>query len=460
MTGEAVPFSGPGPGGSDNVETENDSQASHLPYQPYIDWEKINFSSTEKINGNQKKNQVKTIEEIQQLVDARKLTELKSCLRNNQWPPNDSIRTRLWQVLSSFHNKDNDAMYLLYWDTVKQIYGTHDIITKTGPLPTFVEPSFQMSYYLNERGIQIARRIVSIISYSCPDITYAPSLFPIACILLHYMTEEECYSCVSWMISSKTVKFITQTKLHFETIWRTSMVLSRKHVKSCVSFIAKQTGDNSAIESIHLQWLNCIFKELPFQHLVRVMDCFICEGRKVMYRVWMGILLLFHRHLTSLPVASRSALSKDGALGTELISFCRNIPYSPEKLLRKAYGIRNFRSVEMDRLFIKTEMYLKSKTAAVSSMPHSSSMGPRSRSSEVLPSNHSQNTIQMISHTLAIREVISFLALSLFNLNQTVIYSLTHSRGVDGSTRSPFQKVMDLLSQSIISVKLSKVAAE
>ena len=153
-------------------------------------------------------------------------------------------------------------------------------------------------------------------------------------------------------------------------------------------------------------------------------------------------------------------MSKDGALGTELISFCRNIPYSPEKLLRKAYGIRNFRSVEMDRLFIKTEMYLKSKTAAVSSMPHSSSMGPRSRSSEVLPSNHSQNTIQMISHTLAIREVISFLALSLFNLNQTVIYSLTHSRGVDGSTRSPFQKVMDLLSQSIISVKLSKVAAE
>ena len=33
----------------------------------------------------------------------------------------------LLQVLSSFHNKDNDAMYLLYWDTVKQIYGTHGI---------------------------------------------------------------------------------------------------------------------------------------------------------------------------------------------------------------------------------------------------------------------------------------------------------------------------------------------
>jgi hypothetical protein len=33
---------------------------------------------------------------------------------------------------------------------------------------------------------------------------------------------------------------------------------------------------------------------------VRVMDCFMFEGRKVMFRVWMAILILFHRHLTSL----------------------------------------------------------------------------------------------------------------------------------------------------------------
>lgn len=63
-----------------------------------------------------------------------------------------------------------------------------DLVTKSGPLPTFVEPSFQMSYYLNETGILVARRIVNIISYSCPDITYAPSLYPITCLLLHYMS--------------------------------------------------------------------------------------------------------------------------------------------------------------------------------------------------------------------------------------------------------------------------------
>ena len=35
---------------------------------------------------------------------------------------------------------------------------------------------------------------------------------------------------------------------------------------------------------------------------------------------------------------------------------------SPEKLLRTAYAVRNFRTVDMERLFIKTEMYLKSRT--------------------------------------------------------------------------------------------------
>ena len=139
-----------------------------------------------------------------------------------------------------------------------------------------------MSYYLNETGIQVARRVVNIISYSCPDITYAPSLYPITCLLLHYMSgiltlfsfslfgtfscyilililfvclficlfsflsrfclvfsEEDCYACVSQMVASKKTKFITQTKLHFETIWRTSMILCRrhavKHANICIS---------------------------------------------------------------------------------------------------------------------------------------------------------------------------------------------------------------------------------
>jgi hypothetical protein len=75
----------------------------------------------------------------------------------------------------------------------------------------------------------------------------------------------------------------------------------------------------------------------------------------------------------------------------------------------------------MDRLFIKTEMYLKSKAAASASMPNNKNvMVPRSRSSDVLPTSQSQVNIQMMSHTLTIREVnfplgISFSFSSHFN---------------------------------------------
>ena len=101
-----------------------------------------------------------------------------------------------------------------------------------------------------------------------------------------------------------------------------------------------------------------------------------------------------------------------------ILGFCRNLPCTPEKLLRTAYGVRNFSSSEMDRLFIKTEMYLKSKAAASTSMPNNKNMMvPRSRSSDLLPTSQSQVNIQMMSHTLTIREVnVSANLISLFDL--------------------------------------------
>ena len=109
-------------------------------------------------------------------------------------------------------------------------------------------------------------------------------------------------------------------------------------------------------------------------------------------------------HFDYVLIGIGTSMNKDNGLEGALLKFCRNISCTPEKLLKTAYGIRNFRSIDMDRLFIKTEMYLKSKSAAVTSMPIKT-LGPRSRSSDVLPTSQSQINIQMISHTLTIREV-------------------------------------------------------
>lgn len=74
---------------------------------------------------------------------------------------------------------------------------------------------------------------------------------------------------------------------------------------------------------------------------------------------------------------------------------------NPQKFLKSAFKIRGLSSEYIHRIFIKTEMILKSKTVLSGSNKLN-----RSCSSENLPTSRSQMNIQMTSNTLAICEVI------------------------------------------------------
>lgn len=58
-------------------------------------------------------------------------------------------------------------------------------------LPPFVDSTHCLSYHLTRKGRSIADRVVSVLGYACPDITYSPSLYPIAAVLLHFMTGKQ-----------------------------------------------------------------------------------------------------------------------------------------------------------------------------------------------------------------------------------------------------------------------------
>lgn len=69
-------------------------------------------------------------------------------------------------------------------------------------------------------------------------------------------------------------------------------------------------------------------------------------------------------------------------------------------MLRTAFKIRGLSSAHIHKVFVKTEMLLKSKTVLSGSNKLS-----RSCSNENLPTSQSQTNIQMTSHTLTVREV-------------------------------------------------------
>lgn len=70
-------------------------------------------------------------------------------------------------------------------------------------------------------------------------------------------------------------------------------------------------------------------------------------------------------------------------------------------MIKTAFKIRGLSSAYIHKVFVKTEMYLKSKPVISGSNKLN-----RSCSSENLPSSQSQMNIQMSSDTLTIREVI------------------------------------------------------
>ncbi|SPP79587.1 blast:TBC1 domain family member 24 [Drosophila guanche] len=265
-------------------------------------------------------------------------------------------------------------------------------------LPAFVDATHCLPYHLTSTGRAVADRIVNVLGYDCPDITYSPVLYPITSILLHFMSEEEAYMCLAGLVGSKEKVFINQTKLQHEVTWKTVMQIAKKHTKSAISYF-QRICPGLKLERVFMDWCWWILAGLPFQHLVRIMDCYFHEGIKVLYRVALVVLNLFHKECQSNNEWSPDNIKND--IGNALIKFCKKIPVSPAKLLHAAFSIRGLSTQYISRIFIKTEMLLKSRSVLNSG----SKQLIKSRSSDNLPTSQSQVNIQMMSHTLTIREL-------------------------------------------------------
>nr|CAD7458528.1 unnamed protein product [Timema tahoe] len=261
--------------------------------------------------------------------------------------------------------------------------------------------------------------------------------------------KEDCYNSMACIVASKGKMFCTQTKQLWEVTWRTVALITKKYCKSAAVHLTRHC-EGSRAERIYSDWLWWILKGLPFNHLVstglpfnhlvstglpfnhlvstglpfnhlvstwtsfqppgeyidfpfnhlvRVMDCFFNEGIKVFYRVSMAVVLLFYKHSSpqnSEWMAEILAKGVDSALNR----FCKQLPVTPTKLLRTAFGIRALSSAYIQRVFVKTEMTQKSRQVITGSRQL-----VRSRSSDNLPTSQSQVNIQMMSRTLTIREV-------------------------------------------------------
>ncbi|XP_055919643.1 GTPase-activating protein skywalker isoform X3 [Eupeodes corollae] len=388
------------------IEEESDLYEGFAPHVDTSEIKNLDYQTNSKQSGNlqiisrlilpRKEPLLKCFAEIQPLILQGKKREVKSILRENAWPINSPIRSQLWPALCAQHQTKQNMLDGFYWEMVHQVFGTTELSEKPIMLPAFVDSAHCLPYHLTRTGRAVADRIVNVLGYDCPDITFSPVLYPITSILLHFMSEEEAYHCLASLVACKEKVFINQTKLLHEVTWKTVMQIAKKHAKTSVSYL-QRICPGQKLERVFMDWCWWILAGLPFQHLVRVMDCFFHEGIKVFYRISLVILNLFQKECTSNNEWSPDNIKND--IGNALIKFCKKLPVSPAKLLQSAFSIRGLSSTYISRIFIKTEMLLKSR-----SVLSGSKQLVRSRSSDNLPTSQSQVNIQMMSHTLTIRE--------------------------------------------------------
>lgn len=73
------------------------------------------------VHSTAKKQPLKTINDVKQLIQQGKKREVKLIIRENAWPVNATIRSQLWPELCAQHQTNKDPLSLTYWESVNTV---------------------------------------------------------------------------------------------------------------------------------------------------------------------------------------------------------------------------------------------------------------------------------------------------------------------------------------------------
>lgn len=215
---------------------------------------------------------------------------------------------------------------------------------------------------------------------------FCPILPQLVSLILHFSEDEaECFHSVSRLIcfNDPNKRYIDQTFLTYRASCMTFGDLANKCCRGIRKLIA---SSHQNLFEFYSDWIMWIFADLPFTYAIRVMDCYLLEGYKVLYRFVCTALshqsmfkvkqfllmtnLSFRVALTLLSlykvsVSSRVADVED--FRTDMKRFVENIGRhcSAEKLLEKALMIRMATRRELNLLFNANKDSLMQKGVSV-----------------------------------------------------------------------------------------------
>lgn len=299
-------------------------------------------------------------------VDCKELKEFKQMARQGYWAKNHKLRAQVYQQLIKAipcRTVTPDA------EVYRDIMG--NVATKRPsthmPLPDFVDGNAVPQYCLKAESVASVHQIISCVAGQLPDISHCPALPAITSLLLHFSKDEaQCFEHVSRILACNEPgkRLLDQTFLAYESSCMTFGDLANKYCVNAHKLIVASAQD---VLEVYSDWQRWVLGDLPFSHMVRVLDVYLVEGYKILFRIAIALLKFYRKHKAGAQGDQNQQQQDSGKIRADIQAFVKGIAstVSPDKLLEKAFSIRLFSRKEITLLQLTNEKSLQQKGITV-----------------------------------------------------------------------------------------------
>ncbi|XP_071359430.1 TBC1 domain family member 24-like isoform X2 [Trachinotus anak] len=325
---------------SDNWEI---SSSSGMKYGQFVDWEMIDPEAAER---------------YQQILQSDH-QQLKTMGREGFWAMPHTLRAKAYyHIIHSINSRSGTADRDVFYDLAKKLFGEQKI--SSHPVPEYMEAGEIPRYCLNEAGLNSVKKILLCLGKYFPDMNFCPILPALVSLIIHFSQDEaECFHSVSRLIcyNDPNKRYIDQTFLTYRASCMTFGDLANRCCRGIRKLIA---SSHQNLFEFYSDWIMWIFADLPFTYAIRVLDVYLLEGYKVLYRVALALLSLY-----KVSVSSRVADVED--FRTDMKRFVQNVARhcTVEKLLEAAFMIPMATRRELNLLFNANKDALMQKGVSI-----------------------------------------------------------------------------------------------
>eukprot|EP01090_Pellita_catalonica_P021180 TRINITY_DN7858_c0_g1_i2.p1 TRINITY_DN7858_c0_g1~~TRINITY_DN7858_c0_g1_i2.p1 ORF type:complete len:675 (+),score=120.67 TRINITY_DN7858_c0_g1_i2:213-2237(+) len=228
----------------------------------------------------------------------------------------------------------------------RRVFGTRQP-KKFYEVPTFGGQVCAQDHYLTQDGYIVVSRILWRLAMENPDIDFAPSIPDFLCMLLLYQSEEDAFLTCSVMLAHSRMNprwYFSLSNKQVHLFLFTFRSLLDKH---CSKLSAHMDKLGVTVAHFASTWFRRLFVgSLPYASVLRVIDSFISEGSKVLYRVGLAIA----KTSTALLLGTKNKNDFVNTLEALSLQF-----EDQDLLMRRAFGISRMSRKHTDDMDLKNK---------------------------------------------------------------------------------------------------------